>query len=46
MTGWRAVIILTALMLVVLIGVNVRLWRRMNAAVRKGREAESQSPRD
>lgn len=37
MTGWTAVAVLTALMLVVLVGVNVRLYRRMRAATVEGK---------
>lgn len=30
--GWTAVIVFTTLAVVIMIGVNVRMWRRMKAA--------------
>lgn len=30
--GWTAVIVFTALAVVMMVGVNVRMWRRMKAA--------------
>ncbi|WP_277998371.1 hypothetical protein [Sphingomonas liriopis] len=40
MKGWTAVAVITGLALVMLIGLNVRLYRAMKAATAKGREAE------
>lgn len=40
MKGWTAVIVITGLALVMLIGINVRLWRVMKAATAKAREQQ------
>jgi hypothetical protein len=40
MKGWTAVIVITGLALVMLIGLNVRLYRAMKAATAKGREQQ------
>ncbi|MEI5687439.1 MULTISPECIES: hypothetical protein [Sphingomonas] len=46
MKGWTAVVVITGLALVMLIGLNVRLWRMMKAATAKAREqqARGESP--
>lgn len=36
MKGWTAVAVITALALIVLVGLNVRLYRAMKAAIAKG----------
>ena len=42
MKGWIAVIVITGLALVMLIGLNVRLYRAMKAATARGREQEQE----
>jgi hypothetical protein len=41
MTGWTAVAVITGLALLVLVGLNVRLYRAMKAATAKGRQAQT-----
>jgi hypothetical protein len=45
--AWTAVVVLTGLLLVMLVGVNVHLWRRMKAATAAARaEKERAGERD
>ena len=39
MTGWPAVFATTGLMTVSLVGLNIRLWRRMRAVTEAARQA-------
>lgn len=44
--GWTAVIVFTTLALVMMIGVNVRMWRRMKAATAAARAGEGEKAAD